>query len=167
MAETKNKWVSLGLFHPYKWVFPKIEVPPNHPFLHRVFHETSPSILGYPVPLIFTERLVVGCGFCTFGDPLNLQLVRIVQSRTHSKPFMSHSHASASCTPLSSVHFTTAPSEKKTRENQKIKKQQKKQKNKDLATSPEIRVVLETLFFLFFLFFLVFSSFCCFRINLD
>ena len=39
---------------------------------------------------------------------------------------------------------------KKTRENQK------KQKTKDLATSPEIRVVLETLFFLFFL---VFSSF--------
>ena len=32
----------------------------------------------------FTERLVVGCGFCTFGDPLNLQLVRIVQSRTHN-----------------------------------------------------------------------------------
>ena len=58
-----------------------------------------------------SERLVVGCGFCTFGDPLNLQLVRIVQSRTHSKPFMSHSHASASCTPLSSVHFTTAPTE--------------------------------------------------------
>ena len=77
----------------------------------------------------FSERLVVGCGFCTFGDPLNLQLVRIVQSRTHSKPFMSHSHASASCTPLSSVHFTTAPSEKKTRENQKKQKKQKKQKN--------------------------------------
>ena len=31
-----------------------------------------------------SERLVVGCGFCTFGDPLNLQLVRIVQSRTHN-----------------------------------------------------------------------------------
>ena len=68
---------------------------------------------------------------------------------------MSHSHASASCTPLSSVHFTTAPYEKKTRENQK-----KTKKNKDLATSPEIRVVLETLFFFgFFCFFLVFSSF--------
>ena len=94
-----------------------------------------------------TERLVVGCGFCTFGDPLNLQLVRIVQSRTHSKPFMSHSHASASCTPLSSVHFT-APSEKNSRK--------PKKNNKDLATSPEIRVVLETLFFLFFCFFLFF-----------
>ena len=23
----------------YKWVFPKIMVPPNHPFLHRVFHD--------------------------------------------------------------------------------------------------------------------------------
>ena len=31
-----------------------------------------------------TKRLVVGCGFCTLGDPLNLQLVRIVQSRTHN-----------------------------------------------------------------------------------
>ena len=34
--------------------------------------------------LFLSERLVVGCGFCTFGDPLNLQLVRIVQSRTHN-----------------------------------------------------------------------------------
>ena len=29
------------------WVFPKIMVPPNHPFVHRVFHY-KPSILGYP-----------------------------------------------------------------------------------------------------------------------
>ena len=29
------------------WVFPKIVVPPNHPFVHRVFHY-KPSILGYP-----------------------------------------------------------------------------------------------------------------------
>ena len=30
------------------WVFPKIGVvPPNHPFVHRVFHY-KPSILGYP-----------------------------------------------------------------------------------------------------------------------
>ncbi len=28
------------------WVFPKIGVPPNHPFVHRVFH-CKPSILGY------------------------------------------------------------------------------------------------------------------------
>ena len=28
------------------WVFPKIGVPPNHPFVHRVFHY-KPSILGY------------------------------------------------------------------------------------------------------------------------
>ncbi len=28
-------------------VFPKIMVPPNHPFVHRVFH-CKPSILGYP-----------------------------------------------------------------------------------------------------------------------
>ena len=93
----------------------------------------------------------MGCGFCTFGDPLNLQLVRIVQSRTHSKPFMSHSHAFASCTPLSSVHFTTAPSGKKIEKTKK--KTKKNKKNKDLATSPEIRVVLETLFFFCFFWF--------------
>ena len=29
------------------WVFPKIVVPPNHPFVHRVFHDKS-SILGGP-----------------------------------------------------------------------------------------------------------------------
>ena len=28
-----------------RWVFPKIMVPPNHPFVHRVFHY-KPSILG-------------------------------------------------------------------------------------------------------------------------
>ena len=44
------------------------------------------GIPGYrnTIHVISSERLVVGCGFCTFGDPLNLQLVRIVQSRTHN-----------------------------------------------------------------------------------
>ncbi len=27
-------------------LFPKIEVPPNHPFVHRLFHGFQPSILG-------------------------------------------------------------------------------------------------------------------------
>ena len=27
-------------------MFPKIEVPPNHPFVHRLFHYFQPSILG-------------------------------------------------------------------------------------------------------------------------
>ena len=31
---------------PSIWVFPKIMVPPNHPFVHRVFHHNKPSILG-------------------------------------------------------------------------------------------------------------------------
>ena len=30
------------------WVFPKIVVPPNHPFVHRVFHY-KPSIWGAPI----------------------------------------------------------------------------------------------------------------------
>ena len=29
------------------WKFPKIGVPPNHPFIDRIFHY-KPSILGYP-----------------------------------------------------------------------------------------------------------------------
>ena len=37
-----------------------------------------------------------------------------------------------------------------------------KNKKKDLATSPDIRVVVETLFFCFFLFFFVFLFFFCF-----
>ena len=28
------------------WVFPKIMVPPNHPFVHRVFHEINHSFWG-------------------------------------------------------------------------------------------------------------------------
>ena len=41
------------------------------------------GILGGFHPWFFvvqkeTKRLVVGCGFCTFGDPLNLQLVRMI-----------------------------------------------------------------------------------------
>ena len=34
-------------FHVSKWVFPKIRVPPNYEFVHRVFHY-KPSIVGYP-----------------------------------------------------------------------------------------------------------------------
>ena len=33
----------------YIWVFPKIMVPPNHPFVHRVFHYKS-SVLGVKSP---------------------------------------------------------------------------------------------------------------------
>ena len=36
---------------------------------------------------------------------------------------------------------------------QNFEKTKKNKKNKDLATSPDIRVVVETLFFLFFVFF--------------
>ena len=43
------------------WVFPKIVVPPNHPFVHRVFHY-KPSILGvFP---LFLETPIVFCVFC-------------------------------------------------------------------------------------------------------
>ena len=44
------------------------------------------SLGPHTILLVITisKRLVVGCGVCTFGDPLNLQLVKIVQSRTHN-----------------------------------------------------------------------------------
>ena len=59
-------------------VFPKIGVPPNHPFVHRVFHY-KPSILGFfplfletsiyfglsPFPVIVTTRIVS----CLVGNP--------------------------------------------------------------------------------------------------
>ena len=31
------------------WVFPKIMVPQNHPFVHRVWNHYKPSILGHPI----------------------------------------------------------------------------------------------------------------------
>ena len=31
----------------YKWVFPKIMVPPNHPFVHRVFHYFHHPFWGF------------------------------------------------------------------------------------------------------------------------
>ena len=40
-------WPRLDFIHRDLWVFPKIVVPPNHPFWKRVFHN-KPSILGHP-----------------------------------------------------------------------------------------------------------------------
>ena len=34
------------------WVFPKIVVSPNHPFVHRGFPLFSPSILGVNTPIV-------------------------------------------------------------------------------------------------------------------
>ena len=37
--ETIKPTINSGsILFPTKWVFPKIMVPPNHPFVHRVFH---------------------------------------------------------------------------------------------------------------------------------
>ena len=33
-----SKWVISPTYKWDIWVFPKIVVPPNHPFVHRVFH---------------------------------------------------------------------------------------------------------------------------------
>ena len=41
------------------WVFPTIMVPPNHPFVHRVFHY-KPSILGV-LPLFWETTIYFFC----------------------------------------------------------------------------------------------------------
>ena len=46
-SPSPNKSLEMTLTLEMKWVFPKIMVPANHPFVHRVFHY-KPSILGYP-----------------------------------------------------------------------------------------------------------------------
>ena len=50
---THPKGTSKGIgYHPSMWVFPKIMVPPNHPFVHRVF-PYKPSIWGvFPLFLV-------------------------------------------------------------------------------------------------------------------
>ena len=57
--------------HGNLWVFPKIMVPPNHPFGHRVFHY-KPSILGYPYfwkhPFMFTLLTSLYCWFLCIQD---------------------------------------------------------------------------------------------------
>ena len=36
--------------------------PPNHPFVHRVFHEINPSILGGKIPLFLVQHPNGGLG---------------------------------------------------------------------------------------------------------
>ncbi len=50
---TVKNWSSTDHFSQFnhasmKWMFLKVGFfyPPNHPFVHRVFHEINPSILG-------------------------------------------------------------------------------------------------------------------------
>ena len=61
------------------WVFPKIGVPPNHEFVHRVFHEINHPFWGFYHPPIFgsTPRVLSGALMCDLGmsaieDPWSL-----------------------------------------------------------------------------------------------
>ena len=40
------------------WVFPKIMVPPNHPFVHRVFHYFHHPFWG-PTPVFGNTRIIL------------------------------------------------------------------------------------------------------------
>ncbi len=37
------------------WVFPKIRVPPNHPFVHRLFHEINHPFWGVFSPYFWVD----------------------------------------------------------------------------------------------------------------
>ncbi len=41
----------LGYIYIYIWVFPKIMVPPKHPFVHSVFHEINHPFWGVCPPI--------------------------------------------------------------------------------------------------------------------
>ncbi len=43
------EFLSIFQFLIFKWVFPKIMVPPNHPFVHRVFHYFHHPFWGTPI----------------------------------------------------------------------------------------------------------------------
>ncbi len=101
----------------------------------------------------------MGCGFCTFGDPANPQLVRVVQSTTHNStalPCICLTYSSLIC----SFHCHTNRNylkmfgkQKKTQENKK----NKQTKNNVLATTLIFGLVAKSL--VVFVFF-VFSRFC-------
>ena len=38
----------MGYLQITRWRFPKIEVPPNHPFIDGIFHEINHPAIGYP-----------------------------------------------------------------------------------------------------------------------
>lgn len=45
--------VTIVYLHDPTWGFLKIGVPPNHPWINKVFHENSPSILGAHPPIFW------------------------------------------------------------------------------------------------------------------
>ena len=72
MTNTQHHWDFQKLNHPvskpkkfesllYKlsiWMSPKIVVPPNHPFVNRVFHY-KPSILGVKSPIFGNTHIYI------------------------------------------------------------------------------------------------------------
>ena len=72
-TDQKAAWLECEAGHVssckgYTWVFPKIGVgPPNHPFVHRVFHYFSPSILGVKSSYFWRATHLVKVFFLNIG----------------------------------------------------------------------------------------------------
>ena len=58
VSPSNRRVIKAFQMHIYIWVFPKIMVPPNHPFGNRVFHY-RPSILGCKIPLFLETPICV------------------------------------------------------------------------------------------------------------
>ena len=125
---------------------------------NRLFHYFHHPFWG--APIFGTKRLVVGCGFCTFGDPLNLQVVRIVcnPELTASLSWVIAMHLRHV---LLSHLCISLPHQQELFEKKcnKTKKTKKTKKNNVSRTSLISGLVAKSLIFLFFL---VFSSSCYF-----
>ncbi len=77
-VESKNVadlilWQALHWFHQIRVTrygcFQKDGKPPNHPFVHRVFHEFSPSILGVLPPPIFGSTSIYSKNITQLSPP--------------------------------------------------------------------------------------------------
>ena len=73
-SDVNDKNDFLNCIQMFKWMFPKIEVPPNHPF-NRVF-QYKPSILGYPYFWKHPNVQIVGKGL--FFEVLDKQRTPLV-----------------------------------------------------------------------------------------
>ena len=65
LGKYQRKQIHFGI-----WVFPKIMVPPNHPFLHRVFHYFHHSFWGFYsfTPIFGSTPIYYSVACCCFSD---------------------------------------------------------------------------------------------------
>ncbi len=81
------KLTIIFLDKPDMGVEPKIGgfLPPNHPFVHKVFHEKSPSILGVKSP-IFWKHPYIFLGNVDYGETnVNVLILKIYTGDQNQK----------------------------------------------------------------------------------